>query len=151
MDPLPDEIESVILQRFLEKIGGQASNDELKKYLSSPESYTPRVTFSKPNLPIPEVNPSNKSPLGFSMDFWLDFCRGVGRFKVGQESYSLMVFPPPSKDAKDIEDTFAKFGVKLMEGFSPKSKMPRLEFYNICKENLSVLMGGNALYFKIAT
>ena len=146
LDPQPERNDSVILQCFLEKIGVQASSDELMRFLSSPDSYTPCVTFNRPSVPTPEVTPSAapgpQSPFGFSMDFWLEICQGVGRFKVGEESYSLMVFPPPSEDANAIEDTFAKFGVKLKEAFSLNRRMAKNEFFNICKENVSILLGG---------
>ena len=160
VDPTPEEMinfvptpkvgESAVLQSFLEKIlGAKASSDELDKYVSSPESYTPMITFSKPILPTAEVTPvvGIQSPFGFFMVFLLENCQGVGRVKADDESsHSLMVFSPPSQEAKDIEDIFSKFGVKLTEACSINSKISETDFSNICKENLSFIVGGNALY-----
>ena len=163
MDPTPEEMinfvptpkvgESAVLQSFLEKIlGAKASSDELDKYVSSPESYTSMTTFSKPIQPTAEVTPvvGIQSPFGFSMGFLLENCQGVGRVKADDESsHSLMVFSPPSQEAKDIEDIFSKFGVKLMEACSINSKISETDFSNICEENLTFILGGNAYTYKL--
>lgn len=148
-----------VLQSLATKMEWGLSNDELQRLIRHPESFTPRVMFPKPSVPVSVSLPSfaaiNPLPYGFSMEFWLELCRVEAQYDDVYDPvknsatgdlitpvYTMMIFPPPSKEPKDIEHAFAKFGEELMKKHTINNIINKHEFFDICKKNAAFLLGG---------
>ena len=86
------------LENLAAKMKWPISSEDLELLIAHPESYTPAIVFPmKPSSPLAS---STSTPFGFSMQFWLDLCRISGEYKIDKDNleYTIMLYPPPSKE-----------------------------------------------------
>ena len=79
------------------------------------------------------------------MQFWLDLCRISGEYKIDKDNleYTIMLYPPPSREAEDIERAFKVFGEELMVEYAINNSILLKErFFAICQNSAPLILGG---------